>query len=189
MDEIRNVTFGLWGEELSHEQTIQRLVNAGFPIKAGVLVKMFAIIEGESGEYQRAWHANVLRDPAKTGSIVYDAGGRMTIQSIDLGFAQRNIEVSPDLKIAPTEDAMKVFVDGMFDKHPDLAVPVTAAEDAFAIWTERGFAPWFAYKPGTAAWWVKLKEAHEGLIDWSIHSFLGPDPDTGKLPRMDWVRP
>ena len=168
MEEIRNVSFGLWGEELKEWQAIQRLVAAGFQ-DPRLLARMFAIIEGESGSYQRAWHANVMRLPADEsdlppygGDIKRDAEGRMTIKSIDLGFIQRNVDI-PDAVMAMTPEAMEPFVDGLFNKYPRLTDPWTAAEEAYALYLDRGFQPWYAYQPGTPAFKAKVKRGCQAV--------------------------
>lgn len=211
MEEIRDITFGLWGEELSHQQTIQRIVGAGFPIKNGVALTMFAIVEGESGEYQKAWHANVDRDPEDAsdappyqGPVVryvivddvperapegtqFGPGVYMRVNSIDLGFMQRSVTLTPKRWVETTETAARVFVEGMFDQYPYLAVPWSAAEDAYDLWVARGFKPWFAYKPGDPKFRLKKRYGSLAFARWLIQSFVGPDPETGKLPRVDYV--
>lgn len=204
MEEIRGITWGLWGNELSHEQTIQRIINAGFPIKGGVALTMFAIVEGESGEYQMAWHSNVTRWLNPDGSqgnikrfeqlpnLSFKAipeGERrdlefMFVKSIDLGFMQINVAVGQYVEMGV--EACQDFVEGQFAKHPDLASPVTSSEVAYEIWASRGFKPWYAYKPGTEAFRKKKRYGAKAFADWLIHSFVGPDPETGKLPRLVW---
>lgn len=185
VEEIRGVTWDLWGQELSHEQSIQRIVNAGFPIKGGVALKMFAVVEGESGEYQRAWHANVFRNA--DGTIQLDSANRMRVKSIDLGFMQFNVEVDPDVLVEATVEAMSVWVERMFMQNPWAADPVESAERAYELWTRRGFQPWYAYKPGTPEWKRKLKYGALAFGNWLAHAHVGKDPDTGKKLRMGWV--
>jgi hypothetical protein len=169
MEEIKGMTWDLWGEELSHEQSIQRIVNAGFPIKGGVALIMFAIVEGESGEYQKAWHANVQRNEDGT---IYRSEGMMTVKSIDLGFMQFNVEISPDVRVEMTTEAMTNFVEAMFADHPDLANPVASAERAYELWTRRGYQPWYAYKPGTDAFKLKKKYGAKAFANWLAHSYV-----------------
>lgn len=188
MEEIRGITWDLWGEELSHEQTIQRIVKAGFPVHDGTALTMFAIVEGESGEYQRAWHANVVR--LADGSIKRrDVNGiaRMTVKSIDLGFMQFNVPIEPDLEIDMTSEAMEAFVETKFDQHPELADPWQAAERAYALWKQRGFQPWYAYKPGTIPFWQKKRYGALAFARWHLHSFVGrKDRETGKPLDFVW---
>lgn len=184
MEEIRGVTWDLWGKELSHEQTIQRIVNAGFPIKGGVALKMFAIVEGESGEYQKAWHANVARH--QDGAIIRGTSNSMCVKSIDLGFMQFNIPIG--LVWVPMEkDQVTTFVEGMFAKNQWAADPVESAERAFELWTNRGFQPWYAFKPDTDAWRLKLKYGAEAFANWLVHAHVGKDPETGKKLKMGYV--
>ncbi|HSE44962.1 MAG TPA: hypothetical protein VLA89_06505 [Gemmatimonadales bacterium] len=203
MEEIRGITWDLWGAELSHEQTIQRIINAGFPIKGGVALTMFAIVEGESGEYQQAWHANVERwnDENKTIKRFEqqpDLSFRavplgapepaltfMFMKSIDLGFMQINKPVNEFVEMGA--EACEDFVLGQFEKYPRLSSPVTSCEDALVIWKARGFWPWYAYQPGTEKFRLKKRYGAKAFADWLIHSFVGPDPETGRLPRLVWA--
>ncbi len=208
MEEIRGITWDLWGQELSHEQTIQRIINAGFPIKGGAALTMFAIVEGESGEYQKAWHANVERwkNPDGTQGDIVRFEQRpdltmwsvppgtpepdlvfMRVKSVDLGFLQRNKVMGPATYIEMGHEACELFIEGLFTKYPELATPVTAAEDAYKLWVERGFQPWYAYQPGTEKFRGKKRYGAKAFADWLIHSYVGPDPDTGKLPRLEWA--
>ena len=206
MEEIRGITWDLWGAELSHEQTIQRIINAGFPIKGGVALTMFAIVEGESGEYQRAWHSNVERwetwddadrpikryvqqpdltfKPLALGApepeLVF-----MKVKSIDLGFMQVNKQVGQFIEMGL--EACENFVGAQFEKYPELAVPRDSCEVAFKIWSERGFQPWYAYQPGTEKFRLKKRYGAKAFADWLIHSYVGPDPETGRLPRLVWA--
>lgn len=187
-EEIRNITFGLDGVELTHEQTIQRLVVAGFPLwrinpqgKAeSPLLTMFAIIEGESGEYQRAWHINVLRNPDGTiARSVIDGVDNMRVKSVDLGFAQFNVQVS-DFDIVMDPDIVQAWIDGMFESYPELAVPWDSATAAYQLWLRRGFQPWYAYQPGTAKFKQKMTYGSKALANYIVHKFVDP-----KL-ELDW---
>lgn len=197
VEEIRDITWGLWGEELSHEQAIQRIVAAGFPLKGGVVLTMFAIVEGESGEYQRAWHVNVERNDDGTirrywwnGSMwitvpVDGSPTYMKVKSIDLGFMQFNVNV-PDEMVEMDSEALDVWVNTKFDENPDLADPWKSAERAYTLWRSRGFSPWYAYKPGTPEFRLKKRYGALAIARWLVHSFVGKDPD-GKLPRIAYV--
>jgi hypothetical protein len=182
MEEIRNVTWGLWGEELEHWQSIQRLVLGGFQ-DPRVLLNMFAIIEGESGEYTRAWHANVVRNA--DGTIQRDDQERMTVKSIDLGFCQFNVVLPAPLKMAMTEDAMRPFVEGMFNANPDYARADTSAAKAHELYLRRGFQPWYAYKPGTEAFKLKKRYGAKAIAEYLIRTQVGKVD--GKFPRLEWV--
>lgn len=184
MEEIRNVTYGLWGEELPIWMAIQRLVKAGFH-DPRVLLNMFAIIEGESGSYLRAWHANIKRTPSPELKIIYDPEGKMTVKSIDLGFIQRNVVLNPQVVIEPTEVAMKEFVNRMFEENPKLARADTSAEIAYDLYLDRGFAPWFAYKPGEESFRLKKRRGAKAIGNYLLRTQVGKD-ENGKFPVLDF---
>jgi len=184
MEEIRNVTWGLWGEELPEWIAIQRLVRAGFH-DPRVLLNMFAIIEGESGSYIRAWHANVKRTPAPESNIIYNEEGEMEIKSIDLGFIQRSVALSPHAFVAPTEEDMEIFVNKMFDENPLLARADTAAEEAYELYLERGFQPWYAFKPGTPEFRLKKRRGSKAIGNYLLRTQVGKDSN-GKLPYLNF---
>jgi hypothetical protein len=140
MIEIRGVTFGFDGEQLEPQQAAQRLYKAGFK-DAKVLAIMWAILEGESARYLKAWHHNVARDD--DGSIIRDDIGRFAVKSTDLGFIQRNVVHSPPKKVTDAESP--VFVESLFTANPDLARGDKSAEIAFALYQDRGYQPWYAY--------------------------------------------
>ena len=146
VEEIRNVTWGFAGEELKPWQAAQRLYKAGFT-DAKTLALIWAVIEAESGGYLKAWHHNVERED--DGSIKRDASGRMTVKSSDLGFIQRNVPHSPNVKLEMTEQASGAFVDQLFAAHPELARGDASAKIAFQLYSARGFQPWYAYANGS----------------------------------------
>lgn len=188
-EEIRGITWDLWGDELSHEQAIQRIVTAGFPVKGGVALTMFAIVEGESGEYQRAWHINVARKA--DGSIDRTERNGKTYfspKSIDLGFLQFNVPIPSNFTVLELDhDVVKSFVETMFEIHPELADPVDSAELALDLWKRRGFSPWFAYKPGTIEFWKKKRYGALAFARWHLHSYVGrTDRETGEPLNFIW---
>ncbi len=187
MEEIRGITWDLWGEELSHVQAIQRIVKAGFPIQNGVALKMFAIVEGESGEYLEAWHANVERwgDEDKTIKRFIKVGLNMTpipigedtndqiyfhVKSIDLGFMQFNVPVNEFWAVVPED--IEDQVEAQFEKYPRLSRADFSAEDAFELYSRRGFQPWFAYKPGTPEFQKKMRYGVLAFGQWLYNSFV-----------------
>lgn len=186
MEEIRSITWDLWGVELSHEQAIQRLVRAGFPVwrinpetnaPESPLLIMFAIVEGESGEYKEAWHINVEREDDGSISRFNQDGSHwssgpqyMKVDSIDLGFLQNNVKISILLPMEVT--AVSVWVQGQFALHPQFAIPEQAAEYSFNIWKARGYHPWYAYKPGTDPWQLKMTYGAKAFGNWLVHSFV-----------------
>lgn len=173
MEELRDITFGLWGEKLPDYLGIQRLVWAGFPIQNGVLLDMLATIEGESGFYLKAWHANVVRASDANQSIVYDVDGNLQVKSIDLGFVQRNVAFGEIQRVAPNVDAVKLFVEKQFTLHPDLARADESAVEAYQLWTARGFQPWYAYQPGTPKWRRKKAQAAKAIADYLLRMRVG----------------
>lgn len=182
MEEIRDVTYGLWGYKLPNWQSATYLVRAGFH-DPRVLLNMFAIIMGESGSYLNAWHANVRRTPED--NILYDIYGNMTVKSIDLGYIQKNVEISPDFVVQPTAAAMKPLVEAKFAEFPGLADAQESAYIAYDLYLARGFAPWYAYKPGTPEWQLKKKSGAKAIADFLIHTQVGKID--GKLPKLVWV--
>ena len=197
MEHIHGINWGLGGNELTPEQAIQRLAVAGWPLfrrkadgttESPILI-MWAIIEGESGGYQKAWHINVVRDP--NGMIIrqiVDGKTYMTVKSIDLGFIQKNTTVEPFL-LEMDINVVAAWVEHMFDTHPELADPWQAAEVALAFWKTNGFnwKRWFAYKPGTREFWLKKKRASKWLANWLVHSFVGRrDTETNEILDLLW---
>jgi hypothetical protein len=185
-DEILDVTWGLWGVELAEWQAIQRLVNAGF-VHPKVLTIMFAIIEGESGSYTKAWHANVARDSA--GKIVRkteDGAEYMQIKSIDLGFIQRNVNVT-DEWVEIHKDAMRDYVENLFSLYPNLALASESAEIAFDLYSERGFQPWYAYKPTEHQFVLKKRRAARAIANMTNRLYVGRlEEDGGNFPILDY---
>lgn len=193
--EIRDVTWGLWGAELPEHAAIQRLVKAGFPIwlpshrdvevPHSPLLEMFAIIEGESGSYVRAWHANVLRNPPITGEIVLNELGQMTVRSIDLGFIQRNVNVT-DIALAPNTGTMEEWVNAQFAAYPELARADLSAMVGYSLWQDRGFQPWYAYRPGTEAYQAKKMRGAKAIANYLLRTQVGKMAD-GKFARVDFA--
>lgn len=189
-EEIRGVTYDFDGVELREWQAIQRLYRAGFTDLI-TLGHMFAIVEGESGSYTKAWHANVTRDAE--GMILRkteDGVDKMQIKSIDLGFIQRNVNVT-DVWVEMDPEAMAEWVNQMWDAHPHLADAQLSAEAAFDLWTDRGFQPWYAYKPGTQGYYQKKRRAGKAIANFyertQVAQLAGIDLDAGKFPILDFV--
>jgi hypothetical protein len=212
MEEIFGVTWGLAGNELSHEQTIQRIVRAGFPIwksdptPHSPVLTMFAIVEGESGEYTRAWHMNVDRWPENADDTVPFQGpvkryeqlpdlsykliplGEhrdlefMRVQSVDLGFMQRNKLMPSKTFVEMGGEAASDFIISLFDQYPELARADTAAKDAYDFWVAGGYdyGRWFAYKPGTESFHLKMTYGSKAVANWLVHSFVD------KKMTLDW---
>lgn len=189
-EEIRGITYDFDGVELAEWQAIQRLYRAGFKDLV-VLGIMFAIIEGESGSFTKAWHANVKRD--ENGMIVRqqtDGVDYMQVQSIDLGFIQRNVNVT-DEWVEMHPEAMGEWVNQMWDMYPNLSDAQLSAEAAYDLYQLRGFQPWYAYKPGTTAFYGKKRRAGKAIANFYERTQVGTlaqvDLDAGKFPRLDYV--
>lgn len=143
MEEIRGTTWDLEGEKLKPWQGVQRLFWAGWT-NVQTLVTAYATMMGESSDFLKAWHHNVVRTP--TGEIVRDEEGRITIRSTDLGYIQKNVIHNPPAVKAPSECAE--FAHELFDKFPDLADGKKSAVVARALYVDAGknFSPWYAYE-------------------------------------------
>jgi len=142
IEEIRNITWGLNGAQLSPWQAAQRLYKAGFK-DVKLLAIAWAVMEAESGGYLKAFHHNVKRD--ENGLILRDADGKMIVLSTDLGFIQKNIVHPPNTKILVQETASQEFVEQLFKTNSDLADGQKSANIAWAFYKLRGWQPWYAY--------------------------------------------
>jgi hypothetical protein len=163
---------------------MQRLILAGFH-DPRVAINMFAVIEGESGSYTKAWHANVKRLDDENKSIVRDAQGRMFVKSVDLGFIQRNLVMAGGGVWMPMEeDAMSEFIETLFNENPDLAVADKSAIIAYELFSTRGFQPWYAYQPGTVKWQHKKRIASKALAEYLLRTQVGKID--GVLPELVW---
>jgi hypothetical protein len=161
-EEIRFVTFAFDGEKLKEWQIVQRLVKAGFK-DLDTLVTMFAIVLGESGGFKKAWHANVKRSDDRM-SIIKNSEGQMLVQSVDLGLIQKNLEIFGDgTWVDMKQDSMSELVETLFAENPELADAQESVNLAFKLWQQRGFKPWYAYKPGTESFFVTRGEGHREL--------------------------
>lgn len=145
-EEIRGVTWDLDGAELLPWLAAQRLYKAGFE-DAKLLTTMWAVIEGESGGYLKAWHHNVKRND--DGSIFRNEAGNMLIKSTDLGFIQKNVVHASPVEVATTGGEAKDFVDTLFKIYPELARGDDSAKIAYQMYKQRGFQPWYAYTNGS----------------------------------------
>lgn len=144
-EEIKSVTFDFWGEQLEPYLAAQRLYKAGFT-DAKLLAVIWAVMEGESGGYLKAWHNNVERTPE--GDILLSEG-MMTVKSTDLGFIQRNVVHTPTVRLEPTREAVGLFIEDLFNANPKLANGQESANIAYTLFKQRGFKPWYAYTNGS----------------------------------------
>jgi hypothetical protein len=146
VEEIYQITWEFYGERLDPWQAAQRLYKAGFT-DAKVLAIGYAVMMAESGRYLKAWHHNVRRND--DGSIKRDEDGLMEVVSTDLGFIQKNVVHHPSVKLPTTGDESKEFVDGLYEKFPELARGDESAQIAYALYQDREWAPWYAYSNGS----------------------------------------
>lgn len=187
VEEIPGITFAFEGEELPEWMAIQRLYRGGFT-DPRILLVMFAIIEGESGSFLQAWHMNVNRQ--LDGTIiryVEPDGDYMGVKSIDLGFAQFNVVVASNTYVKMTQEEVSLFVADKFEENPRLIQADTSSEDAFELHSRRGFTPWVAYQPGTAAFKLKKRRAVKALGNWLTRTQVGRMPiDGNQYPHLDF---
>ena len=145
-EEIKGITWDLDGAHLMPRLAAQRLYDAGFE-DAKLLTTMWAVIDGESGGYLKAWHHNVKRND--DGSIFKNAAGNMLVKSTDLGFIQKNVVHASPVELPVTGGEAKDFVDMLFKIYPELARGDESAKIAHQMYMQRGFEPWYAYTNGS----------------------------------------
>jgi len=143
-EEIKGITWDLDGAELMPWLAAQRLYKAGFK-DAKLLTTMWAVLEGESGGYLKAWHHNVSRNDDGSIKIINEM---MEVKSTDLGFIQKNIVHTPKVLLPIVGDDSKNFVKVLFEVYPELARGDRSAEIAYKLYQDRGFQPWYAYTNG-----------------------------------------
>ena len=147
MDPWYGIIYSFDGARLSPQQAVDRLYKAGFT-DVQTLCVGYAVMMGESGCYLKAWHNNVERND--DGTIALDADGKMTVRSTDLGFIQRNVRHKTPVKLEPTPEAVRPFIDSLFAAHPELARADESAKIAKALYDAAGgrWTPWYAYLGG-----------------------------------------
>jgi hypothetical protein len=187
LEHITNVTYGFGGAELAEWQVIQRLVRSGFS-DLRVVGTMFAIVEGESGSYTRAFHCNVDRTldiNGKRDRIVrknIDGADHMFVKSVDLGFMQFNTDVPGAGKwIKMDEEVVAEFITEMFNAEPWKGNAQLSSERAYELYLERGFQPWYAYKPNEIEFQEKKRRAGKAIANYYLRTQVPPLPiDGGK---------
>lgn len=188
MEHINKINYGFGGVELSEWQAIQRLVRAGFS-DIRVLGTMFAIVEGESGSYTRAFHCNVNRDD--NGMIVrnkIDDVDHMHVNSVDLGFMQFNTDL-PDSGewIEMHEEAVAEFINTLFDEEPWKADAQLSSERAYELYLRRGFQPWYAYRPEDPRFLEKKRRAGKSIANYYLRTQVPKLPiDNGKFAEVEF---
>lgn len=191
MEHIRNINYGFMGVELAEWQAIQRLVRSGFS-DLRVLGTMFAIVEGESGSYTKAFHCNVDRTLDANGNpdlIVrknIDGAEYMHVNSVDLGFMQFNTDLPGDGEwVEMHTEAVAEFINQMFDMEPWKADAQLSSEFAYEMFLRRGFKPWVAYKPDDIHFQEKKRRAGKAIANYYLRTQVPRLPiDGGKFAEV-----
>lgn len=134
---------------------------------------MFAIVEGESGSYTRAFHCNVDRTQDDEKLIVrkqINGIDFMKVNSVDLGFMQFNTPVPGDTWVQMTEVAVSQFIDDMFEKEPWKADAQKSSERAYDLFLQRGFQPWYAFKPDDERFQEKKRRAGKAIANYYLRT-------------------
>lgn len=187
MEHIRNINWGLGGAKLAEWQIIDRLIRSGFS-DLRVLGTMFAIVEGESGGYTRAFHCNVDRTVDADGNkdlIIrkqINSVDHMHVNSVDLGFMQLNTPLpAPGEWVEMHEEAVAEFINRMFDAEPWKADAQRSSEHAYEMYLHRGFQPWYAYKPDDIHFQEKKREAGKAMANYYLRMYVPKLPiDNGR---------
>lgn len=191
MEHIKNINYGFGGVQLAEWQTIQRLVRSGFS-DLRVLGTMFAIVEGESGGYTRAFHCNVDRtldaDGNKNLIVRKQINGKdyMYVKSVDLGFMQFNTDL-PGVGqwVEMNEEIVAGFIKKMFDAESWKADAQLSSEHAYEMYLQRGFHPWYAYKPNDIHFQEKKREAGKAIANYYLRTQVPKLPiDNGKYAEV-----
>jgi hypothetical protein len=187
LEHINKITYGFGGAELAEWQVIQRLVRSGFS-DLRVVGTMFAIVEGESGSYTRAFHCNVDRTLDINGQrdlIVrknIDGADHMFVKSVDLGFMQFNTDLPGTGQWIKMDEAVVAeFITEMFNAEPWKANAQLSSERAYELYLQRGFQPWYAYKPDDIGFQEKKRRAGKAIANYYLRTQVPPLPiDGGK---------
>lgn len=186
MEHIKDINYGLGGAQLAEWQIVQRLVRSGFS-DLRVLGTMFAIVEGESGGYTRAFHCNVDRTPE--GLIVrktINSVDYMHVNSVDLGFMQFNTPLpNAGKSIAMISQVVLEFINTLFDAEPWKADAQLSSEHAYEMYLNRGFLPWYAYKPNDMRFQEKRREAGKAIANYYLRTQVPKLPiDNGRYAEV-----
>lgn len=191
MEHINKITYGFGGVELAEWQVIHRLVKSGF-VDLRVLGTMFAIVEGESGSYTRAFHCNVDRTLDVNGKpdliVRKQINGidHMFVKSVDLGFMQFNTDL-PGVGqwIAMIEETVVEFINKMFEAEPWKGNAQLSSEHAYELYLQRGFQPWYAYKPGDIHFQEKKRRAGKAMANYYLRTQVPKLPiDNGRYAEV-----
>jgi hypothetical protein len=191
LEHINGINYGFGGVELAEWQAIQRLVRSGF-VDLRVLGTMFAIVEGESGSYTRAFHCNVDRTLDAEGNKdlivrkVIDGEDYMHVNSVDLGFMQFNTDIpGPGTWIKMSVEAVTKFINMMFEAEPWKADAQLSSQRAYEMYLQRGFQPWYAYQPDTVRFQEKKRRAGKAIANYYLRTQVPRLPiDNGKFAEV-----
>lgn len=134
---------------------------------------MFAIVEGESGSYTRAFHCNVNRTQDEEKLIVrkqINGVDFMKVNSVDLGFMQFNTPIPGDTWVQMTTDAVSDFINRLFEDEPWKADAQESSERAYELYLRRGFQPWYAWKPDDPRFHEKKRRAGKAIANYYLRT-------------------
>ena len=212
LEEIRGVTWDLQvagdGEDMPNWMIVRRLAQSPFWAEGpNVVLNMFAITQGESGGWLKAYHLNVEREPADANGHrlikrypPLEPGGpdRMKVKSVDMGLMQINIVLPVPMLIDMTTDAITVWMQKMYSDRPDLARADESIEIAWQKYKNNkaaggtGYGPWYAYQPGTDRWRMKKRYGSQAVAEFLLRDYVGKVDATGHpsnyYPRLEFVR-
>jgi hypothetical protein len=176
LEHIYKINYGFGGVELAEWQAIQRLVRSGFT-DLRVLGTMFAIVEGESGSYTRAFHCNVDRTLDADGKrdliVRKEINGVecMHVNSVDLGFMQFNTDIpGAGIWLEMREEVVADFIKTMFAAEPWKADAQRSSERAYEMYLQRGFQPWYAYQPDEVHFQEKKRRAGKAIANYYLRT-------------------
>lgn len=212
LEEIRGVTWDLQvagdGEDMPNWMIVRRLAQSPFWAEGpNVVLNMFAITQGESGGWLKAYHLNVEREPADANGHrlikrypPLEPGGpdRMKVKSVDMGLMQINIVLPVPMLIDMTTDAITAWMQKMYSDRPDLARADESIEIAWQKYKNNkaaggtGYGPWYAYQPGTDRWRMKKRYGSQAVAEFLLRDYVGKVDATGHpsnyYPRLEFVR-
>lgn len=141
----KGIIWDLDGARLLPWQAADRLYQGGFTDPL-LLAEACSVMKAESGWYLKAWHINAVYN--EDGTLKKDAGGRITVKSVDLGFIQKNVVMPGGSLLEPTPEAADQLIDSLFKSNPKLANGIESSKIAFQMYQQRGFQPWYAWVNG-----------------------------------------
>lgn len=212
LEEIRGVTWDLQvagdGEDMPNWMIFRRLAATPFWHEGpNTVLNMFAITQGESGGWLKAYHLNVEREPADANGHRLikryppaTTGGpdRMMVKSVDMGLMQINMVQNPPFLLDMTQAAVTTWMISMYEQYPGLARADESLEIAWQKYKNNkaaggsGYGPWYAYQPGTDRWRMKKRYGSQAMAEFLIRDYVGKVDATGHpsnyYPRLEFVR-